>query len=321
MFKARIAPRTEMVLMINVASLLSKAEGSAYDWCLPMKTVLVPAGGGEADGCAFELALAVGRLLTAHLNFLHVRQSASAAALHIPHMGYAVGALRNALDNLNRQIQRRRLAAARNVQEFCARHGIAMAEKPVFDTVTAQWREESGDAMQCLILHARNNDLTVMARPTQSDGLPADRLETLLLECGRPLLVAPINPPNTRLNVAMVCWKETPDSARALSTAMPLLKTMGRVVVVSVREGRTPGPGTVDDLVNQLAWHGIDAESRVLSRNGASTAEVLFSVAQDRRVDLMIMGGYGHSHGREVLFGGCTQAALERATIPVFLMH
>ena len=112
-----------------------------------------------------------------------------------------------------------------------------------------------------------------------------------------------------------------PDSARALTSAMPLLKTMRRVVVVSVREGRIPEPGAVDDLVNRLEWHGIDAESRVLSRNGGSTAEVLFSMAQDRRVDLMIIGGYGHSHGREVLFGGCTQAALERATVPVFLMH
>jgi nucleotide-binding universal stress UspA family protein len=77
----------------------------------------------------------------------------------------------------------------------------------------------------------------------------------------------------------------------------------------------------VEDLVEQLAWHGVQAESQVLSGDAQSTVEVLFSMAQKLRADLMIMGGYGHTHAREIVFGGCTQAAIEAAEIPVFLLH
>jgi nucleotide-binding universal stress UspA family protein len=33
------------------------------------------------------------------------------------------------------------------------------------------------------------------------------------------------------------------------------------------------------------------------------------------------MGAYGHSRARELLFGGCTQAMLRHADLPVLLLH
>ena len=36
---------------------------------------------------------------------------------------------------------------------------------------------------------------------------------------------------------------------------------------------------------------------------------------------LLVMGGYGHWRAWEVLFGGCTQAALEIGELPVFVVH
>lgn len=160
-----------------------------------------------------------------------------------------------------------------------------------------------------------------MARAAKSDGLPADRLETLLLQCGRPLLIVPARHPLARLDTAMVCWKETPDAARAVSAAMPLLTQARHVTVVSVEEDRAPLPSALDAVVDLLAWHGIDADTRLLTGDGRSTIEVLFSSAQDQKADLMVMGGYGHGHTREALFGGCTQAVIEAADIPVLLVH
>jgi nucleotide-binding universal stress UspA family protein len=286
-----------------------------------MKTVLVPVGGSDADHSVFEMALAVARLLAAHLDFLHVRVSPSSAALNTPHMDYVIGA-RRALNDLQVQTERRRFAAEGNVKAFCSEHGIAMVDKPgVFNMVTARWREEEGDAIQRLLLHGRHSDLIVMARPTQSDALPANRLEILLLQCGRPLLIVPTRPAQAALATAMVCWKETSDAARAVSAAMPLLTRVKRVIIVSIREDAAPEPGAVEDLVGQMAWHGLNCESQILPRDGKSTADVLFSVAENFAVDVMVMGGYGHSHAREVLFGGCTQAAIETANIPILLMH
>jgi hypothetical protein len=188
-----------------------------------------PVGGSATDHVVFETALTVSRLLTAHLEFLHVRLHASSAALHTPHMSYVVGtSLREALDHLELQAQKRLSSATRNVQEFCNRHGVAMVDKPgLFNAITAHWRLEEGEALQRLIMHARHNDLVVLARSAQSDGLPPDRLEALLLQCGRPLLIVPNERSVTALDTAVICRKETPEAARALSVAMPLGRYRG----------------------------------------------------------------------------------------------
>ena len=85
---------------------------------------------------------------------------------------------------------------------------------------------------------------------------------------------------------------------------MPLLTSARRVVVVGVEEGCAPRPGALDAVVDQFAWHGMDAESQALTRDGRSTIEVLVALGAERKADLMVMGGYGHGHAREALLGG-----------------
>jgi len=48
---------------------------------------------------------------------------------------------------------------------------------------------------------------------------------------------------------------------------------------------------------------------------------VLASAADACAADLMVMGAYGHSRMREVIFGGCTQAVIGHAERPVLLLH
>lgn len=288
-----------------------------------MKTILVPVGGGSGDALVLETALAVARPLSAHLEFLHVRVAAADAARHTPHVDFATGAgLSSALDGLTARAEQRSASAERNVHDFCARHDIKMVEVPFpAQSVTARWRRDDGEAMQRLLFHARHNDLVVMARPTSLDGLPPDRLESLLMGCGRPLLIAHAEAPMRVLGTAMVCWKETRDAARAVSAAMPLLTQAQRVLVVSVSEDADVPSGAVHDVVQGLAWNGIAAEPHVLARDRGTTADTLFAAARTYAADLMVMGAYGHHHLRQVLFGGCTQSVLQAAQCAVFLVH
>jgi nucleotide-binding universal stress UspA family protein len=289
-----------------------------------MKTILVPIGGSDSDYPVLETALAIARPLSAHLELLHIRVPVADAAVHTPHLEFARGAgLGSALNALESKCQRRSEAAENHIRDFCARHAIEMVETPVpAPSVTARWRRDVGEAMQRLLFHARHHGLVVMTRPTGLDGLPPDRLETLVMGCGRPLLITPPEAPMRTLHTAMVCWKETGDAARAVSAAMPLIAKARRVVVVSVNEdGSAALPDAVEEVVRELAWNGIAAEAHVLARDGRSTADVLFAAAASHSVDLMVMGAYGHRHLREVLFGGCTQSAIESAHCPVFLMH
>jgi nucleotide-binding universal stress UspA family protein len=196
-----------------------------------------------------------------------------------------------------------------------------MLDKPCAATaVTAEYRIEEGDALQRLLFHARHTDLVCMGRAKQADGLPHDRLETLLMNCGRPLLVASSTAPSSLLRTVMICWNETAHAARAVSAALPILSKAGRVVVVAVDEGVSPAAG-VNEVVCQLQWHGIEPASHVCSRNGLSTLDRLGRIAKECGASLLVMGGYRRSPTRESLFGGCTHAVLEAAELPVLLLH
>jgi nucleotide-binding universal stress UspA family protein len=119
----------------------------------------------------------------------------------------------------------------------------------------------------------------------------------------------------------MVCWRETPDAARALGVAMPLLTKAERVVFAGVQEKANHLEDALDDVAAQFRWSGVPAEVCVIPSNGRPIAEALAATAEACAADLMVMGAYGHSHMREVIFGGCTQAMIRHAQRPVLLLH
>jgi nucleotide-binding universal stress UspA family protein len=41
----------------------------------------------------------------------------------------------------------------------------------------------------------------------------------------------------------------------------------------------------------------------------------------DRQIDLLVMGAYGHTRARERLLGGATRTMLQSMTLPVLLSH
>ena len=119
----------------------------------------------------------------------------------------------------------------------------------------------------------------------------------------------------------MVCWKETAEAARAVAAAMPLLVKAERVVLASVEEHDPSLADGLADLSRQLVWHGVNAEVEFMSSAAGPAGEVLKATARSHQVDLLVMGSYGHSRMREIVFGGFTQSVLESAEMPVFLMH
>jgi nucleotide-binding universal stress UspA family protein len=62
-------------------------------------------------------------------------------------------------------------------------------------------------------------------------------------------------------------------------------------------------------------------EAQALQRGSRSTPDTLLAAAKTFGADLMVMGAYGHRRLRELLFGGCTQSALDAAHCAVLLVH
>jgi nucleotide-binding universal stress UspA family protein len=291
-----------------------------------MKSILVLTGGSDSDAPVFETALAAAQPLAAHLQFVHIRIGSGQAAIYSPHVEFARGpALVDALARLENDADRRSAAFGDHVRAFCTRFDITLQDRPANDLmangVTASMLEEANDAARRLIGLACQHDLVVMGRAKRPNGLPPDFIETLLLKSRRPILLAAPQAPRNLVGTIMVCWRETPEAARALSAAMPLLTRAKRVVFMGVQEKANHIAEAIEEVAAQFRACGVPTYARVVPSAGRPIADVLASAAADCGADLMVMGAYGHSHMREVIFGGCTQAVIAHAERPVLMLH
>ncbi len=116
-------------------------------------------------------------------------------------------------------------------------------------------------------------------------------------------------------------WKETPEAARAVTAALPLLARARRVVLLGVTEDGKSSRAALDALARQMAWHGISAETYVIPEEEGPPRTQLLEAAVRLNADLLVVGGFGHSQLREQLFGGVTRSLIDEAPLPVFMLH
>lgn len=287
-----------------------------------IKTILVPTSGSGTDERVFATALALGRTCAAHLHFLHVHLAPAIAALQVPHFEFCQGAaISHTLELLRRQGNHLSANARKHFEELCRVHEVKICGTPgAAEAVTASFTEESGDPVTCLLSHARHSDLTVLGRRHNRDHLPTSLVETLLMESGRPIVIAPDAASQDPTGTVVVGWTETKEAARALGAALPLLKKARRVVLLGVSDS-APSLPTFDHLAHQLAWHGVDAQVEIIAGEPRSATELLPLAAAQIGTDLLVVGGFGHSPLRECVFGGVTRSLLDHAEFPIFMLH
>lgn len=178
-----------------------------------------------------------------------------------------------------------------------------------------------------LALQARYADLVIAGQGdpgTATPPVPGDLVASLLLHGGRPVLVAPrAGCPPTLQGTALIGWDGGVAALRAIVGALPLLRLMGQATVVAVDDGG-PCPRLAEDpcvaMAGYLRRHGIDVH--IARRTGPHrVAETLLDEAARRRAGLLVIGGYGHAHVRELLLGGVTETVLRTASLPVLIAH
>ena len=285
-----------------------------------MNTILTLVGGSERDEVILQTALAAAIPLSAHLDCLHAHVPSALAARHA-NLDFAHGdALKGALDKLRTDSDSFSLVAAKHVRSFCASAGIEICDGPNGgQNVTATFFEEPTNEFERLLFHAAQRGLVVMGRLRQKQGLAQDTLEHIVRNSGRPVLAAGRAAPRSLTNTIMVCWKDAASTGAAVTDAAPLLAKARRVVFVSVAKRDDGLSGTMAAAAQQTA--GIEAEVRVIPPSGGGTPETLAQAAEDCGADLLIMGAYGRSRGREILFGSCTDKLLACSDRPILLRH
>jgi nucleotide-binding universal stress UspA family protein len=289
------------------------------------RTVLVPQTGQSTDGTALELANTLMHEGDGHLSCVYVHDDAAAIAstIQTDAMGVPVVSL-GLIEALNEEANAQKLRAKEAFISFCKRNCIAVAEQKVSSgTLSASWKEINADVVTTIATESGYHDATIMARDGEFAEPSSHDIGSIVISSGRPVFLTPkIWKPRSFRKIA-VAWKDTPEAARAVSAALPLLERAKEVSVFSATEDRAldAAKASARNCNDYLKQHGIFAESRGLDADKTDIAAVLFSEAKAIGADLLVLGAYGHSRLREFVFGGFTRDVLLDAQIPVLLMH
>jgi nucleotide-binding universal stress UspA family protein len=180
------------------------------------------------------------------------------------------------------------------------------------------------DIPKILVDHARLRDLSIFPFNT-ADESQLSLVEALIFESGRPVLLLPEGATrqlSTSLEIAAVAWDHSRSATRAVADALPLLQAAKRVHVVTViDEKHLHKPGSGVELCKHLARHGIEVTFDQVQAKGRPIGEVLEAHSIERKIDLLVMGGYAHSRLREFILGGATRSVLNRPFTWTLVSH
>jgi nucleotide-binding universal stress UspA family protein len=157
------------------------------------------------------------------------------------------------------------------------------------------------------------------------DASGRDIAERLVFESGRPILAYPEDP-NRTVSVALdniaVAWDFSPPATRAIADALPLLRMARQVRVFTVVDDKPIDKSySGGRLAKHLARHGVDAVAENITSNGHAIGDAFKDYLTDHKVDLLVMGAYGHSRIREFILGGATKSILLSPPTCVLLSH
>ncbi len=273
------------------------------------KTILVHIDAGRRCSVRVDVALRLAQQYEAHLVALH-----AIAPFEPP--GYVLAEMGPAIIEAQKHA-----AAAEMVQSESEFNKQASAA----GIRNVESRAAIDDPVEAMTLHARYADLVVIGQAEASDGsnTPADFPERLVLAAGRPVLIIPSAGKFPAIGKRiLVAWNHSREATRAVTDAIPLLQRAEKVHVMAVnpqagKHGNVPGA----DIGLYLARHGVRVDVKVDQGAEIDVGNELLSRAADLDVDLIVMGGYGHSRLKEWVLGGATRTILESMTAPVLMSH
>lgn len=171
---------------------------------------------------------------------------------------------------------------------------------------------------------ARLHDLTIVTEPdpernTHDNDIPQE----ILFEAGGPVLFMPHTFQGTFAASRIgICWDGSRQAARAVRDAMPFLVHANVSKVITLNEpSESPIRASSAQLVARLASDGMPAKAITLTAARSDIQATILSVAADEGLDLLVMGGYGHSRLQERVLGGVTRDMLSCMTVPVLMSH
>jgi nucleotide-binding universal stress UspA family protein len=170
--------------------------------------------------------------------------------------------------------------------------------------------------------YARTRDLCLVPIVEGGQRSVAERV---IFDSGRPALVFRPGVADLPAGVAktiVLAWDGSPNAARAMADAMPVLAQANKVTVfTALKEKPSAVAGVGVDAVRHLQARGVAATLEERHAEGQSIGRLLDDITLEMQADLLVMGAYGRSRLREIILGGATEHILAGARVPVMLSH
>jgi nucleotide-binding universal stress UspA family protein len=287
---------------------------------MTVKSILVPLDGSDASFDVLDTALIVANRFDAKIKGIHVRSKSA----DLPYeLDYVSDDLKRSVVEEAERISRETASVIQDqFVDYCAKHDLAVGESLNDAGVRAVWHDETGSVSEVLMRHGRLSDVIAAARPARMRGRLlrsplGERMESVLLRAGRPVLMVPPRWTAHKVERAAFAWNESLEATRALAMTMPWLTQMDEVSVIVSRK-REP---VVSHLLEYLSLHGVRPKVRFLPDRTRSVAQAILECCSNNSVEMLVVGGFSHARSRELVFGGVTRYLLENANVITVMVH
>ena len=280
--------------------------------------ILVPVRGDGKGDNVLAHAAALARRFSAHIEVTHCRpRPQDLLPYGVPIPSFLKSQLQEQAGDLADQVAE---ALKGEFDALVASLGLTVSARPIAGKATASWVEEEGRQVEVIKRHGRLSDLIAVAQPEKVGMLGVNSLKAALFHTGRPVLMCPDTgsvPQELGTHIA-VAWNGSTEAARAVALNVGLLEAASKITILT---GGEEVYGTrAEDFASYLEYRGLQSEIVRFSAAHDAGAELLKQCAAIG-ADLMIMGAYGNSHEREVVFGGNTQTVIDTARMPIVMVH
>lgn len=286
-----------------------------------IKSILCLFEGSQGELNALNTAFLLGKAYGAEIRVLHVSSDPEISSMVDFGILIADPGIFTSIEKANKG---RAEKAKDYVSSFALRHHLVLnALETSTHQAAVRFLHLTGNTDNIISHQGRISDLIIIGRETSP---VYDLITPALFTTDRPVLLMPQvtqdNLSDWRAKTVILAWNGSPQSANALHNAMPLLEHTEKLhIIVAHDHEKLAEFEEKEEWLRYIRAHDLDADIISVDCGQYSAGEALLDKARKLKADLLVMGAYGHSMFREVVFGGVTEYMLEKSDIPVLLSH
>ena len=279
------------------------------------KKIFFPIGGGDELRQRIHGALMIAKYFNAHIEIFKSQAKPSQIMQIDENLPQTILKELNAIakDQQEKDLTKHEQIFKEEIEKI----GNISSSTPQKDISTAEIITGDGYRSKLIEQESKYCDLVIVASP--HNGRITATFETTITKSGKPALMFPREMTSFKTDKILIGWNNSPEAARAVSEAIPIMQHAKEVHIVTSKE-YLPEESQMKKLQSYLLAHGISTSYDVVETT-KTPGEALLNNAQKGNYDLIVAGAFGHRGLKELMFGGTTKYILEHSNLPIFMAH